>query len=91
MNQNSMSSVEEVGNWSVHIGLNLVTHIILKMKQMNKRYCLVHTITGYSYGSWESYGCEVIVINGTDVSDTEDLVADMMSLLASVYGKFYGK
>lgn len=55
MNQNSMSSVEEVGNWSVHIGLNLVTHIILKMKQMNKRYCLVHTITGYSYGSWKSY------------------------------------
>lgn len=54
---------------------------------MNKRYCLVHTITGYNYGSWESYGCEVIVINGTDVSDTEDLVADMMSLLASVYGK----
>lgn len=26
-----------------------------------------------------------------DVSDTEDLAADMMSLLASFSGKFYGK
>lgn len=40
---------------------------------------------------FESYGCEVIVINGMDVSDTEELSADMMSLLASFSGKFYGK
>ena len=40
---------------------------------------------------FESYGCEVIVINGMDVSDTEELAADMMSLLASFSGKFYGK
>ena len=40
---------------------------------------------------FESYGCEVIVINGIDVSDTEELAADMMSLLASFSGKFYGK
>lgn len=31
------------------------------------------------------------VINGMDVSDTEELAADMMSLLASFSGKFYGK
>lgn len=36
---------------------------------------------------FESYGCEVIVINGMDVSDTEELAADMMSLLASFSGK----
>ena len=40
---------------------------------------------------FESYGCEVIVINGMDVSDTEELAADMMSLLASFSSKFYGK
>lgn len=40
---------------------------------------------------FESYGCEVIVINGMDVSDTDELAADMMSLLASFSGKFYGK
>ena len=40
---------------------------------------------------FESYGCEVIVINGMDVSDTKELAADMMSLLASFSGKFYGK
>ena len=29
--------------------------------------------------------------NGVDVSDTEELAADMMSLLASFSGRFYGK
>ncbi|MBP5722374.1 MAG: hypothetical protein J6X18_02160 [Bacteroidales bacterium] len=40
---------------------------------------------------FESYGCKVVVLNGLDVSDTEELTADMMSLLASFSGKFYGK
>jgi len=40
---------------------------------------------------FESYGCEIIVINGMDVSDTEELAADMMSLLASFSGRFYGR
>ena len=40
---------------------------------------------------FESYGCEVIVINGIDVSDNEELTTDMISLLASISGKFYGK
>lgn len=40
---------------------------------------------------FESYGCEVIVVNGEGVSDTEELAADMMSLLASFSGRFYGK
>ena len=40
---------------------------------------------------FDSYGCEVIVINGIDVSDTEELAADMMSLLASFSGRLFGK
>lgn len=40
---------------------------------------------------FESYGCEVIVINGIDVSSEEELAADMLSLLASFSGKFYGR
>lgn len=40
---------------------------------------------------FESYGCEVIVLNGADVSSEEELAADMMSLLASFSGKFYGR
>lgn len=40
---------------------------------------------------FESYGCKVIVMNGNDVSDTEELAADMMSLLTSFSGKFYRK
>ena len=38
---------------------------------------------------FESCGCEVIVINGLDVSNEEELAADIMSLLASFSGKFY--
>ena len=36
---------------------------------------------------FESYGCEVIVVNGADVSSEEELAADMMSLIASFSGK----
>lgn len=40
---------------------------------------------------FESYGCDVIVINDIDISDTEELTTDMMSLLASFSGKLYMK
>lgn len=40
---------------------------------------------------FESYGCEVISINDIDVSDTEELATDMISLLASFSGRLYGK
>lgn len=40
---------------------------------------------------FESYGCEVIVLNGMDVSNEEELATDIMSLLASFSGKFYGR
>ena len=40
---------------------------------------------------FESYGCKIIVINEDDVSDTEEMADDMISLLASFSGKLYGK
>jgi len=40
---------------------------------------------------FESYGCKVIVLNGLDVSNEEELAADIMSILASFSGKFYGR
>ena len=36
-------------------------------------------------------GCEVIVINDVDVSSEEELATDIMSLMASFSGKFYGR
>ena len=36
---------------------------------------------------FESYGCEVIVVNGADVSSEEELTADMVSLITSFSGK----
>lgn len=40
---------------------------------------------------FESYGCEVIVINGLDVFNEEELATDIMRLIASFSGKFYSK
>ena len=40
---------------------------------------------------FEHCGCEVIVIDGIDVSNEEELATDIMSLMASFSGKFYGR
>lgn len=39
---------------------------------------------------FESYGCKVIVINETEINN-EELATDIMSLIASFSGKFYGR
>lgn len=39
---------------------------------------------------FESYGCEVIVVNNDSISNEEELCQDMMSLLASFSGRYYG-
>lgn len=77
------------------IGFVRLTNLIIN-KQVNK-LIIEHKdrLTRFQFSfikkMLESYGCEVIVTNGMDVSDTEELAADMMSLLASFSGKFYGK
>ena len=40
---------------------------------------------------FEYCGCEVVVIDGIDVSNEEEFATDIMSLMASFSGKFYGK
>ena len=76
-------------------GFNKITDLIIKGK-VNK-LIIEHKdrLTRFQFNfikkMYESYGCEVIVINGKDVSSEEELAADMMSLLASFSGKFYGK
>jgi excisionase family DNA binding protein len=40
---------------------------------------------------YESYGVEIICIEKADVSEEEKLVNDLMMLMASFSGKFYGK
>lgn len=40
---------------------------------------------------FEHCGCEVVVIDGIDVSNEEELATDIMSLMASFSGKFYGR
>ena len=52
-------------------------------------------LTRFQYGFIErmfnSYGVEIIRIEQTDVSDEDDLVGDMMALIASFSGKLYGR
>lgn len=40
---------------------------------------------------YESYGCEIICVEKNDVSEEEELVNDLMMLMASFSGKLYGK
>ena len=40
---------------------------------------------------FSSYGVEIIHIEKNDVSEQEDLVTDLVSLMASFSGKMYGR
>lgn len=40
---------------------------------------------------FNSYGVEIIHIEKNDVSEQEDLVSDIVSLMASFSGKLYGR
>lgn len=40
---------------------------------------------------FESYGCKVVVVEGEDVSSEEELCQDIISLVASFSGKYYGR
>ena len=44
-----------------------------------------------NFAAKSNNGCEVIVINGVDVSSEKELAADMVSLLVSFSGKFCGR
>lgn len=75
-------------------GFNRLTDLVIKGK-VNK-VIVEHKdrLTRFQFGfikkMHESYGCEVVVINDADVSSENELAADMMSLIASFSGKFYG-
>ena len=76
-------------------GFNRLTELIINRK-VNK-LIVEHKdrLTRFQFNfikkMFESYGCKVIVINDADVSSENELAADMMSLLASFSGKFYGR
>lgn len=76
-------------------GFNRLTDMIIKQKVQMLVVEHKDRLTRFQFNfikkMFESYGCKVVVLNGLDVSDTEELTADMMSLLASFSGKFYGK
>lgn len=76
-------------------GFNRLTELIVNRK-VNK-LIVEHKdrLTRFQFNfikkMFESYGCRVIIINDADVSNENELAADMMSLLASFSGKFYGR
>jgi predicted site-specific integrase-resolvase len=77
------------------IGFKNITDLIVN-KKINK-LIIEHKdrLTRFQFNfikkMFKSYGCEVIIINNADISCEEELAEDMMSLLASFSGKFYGK
>lgn len=76
-------------------GFNRLTDMIIKQKVnvlvIEHKDRLTRFQFNFIRKMFESYGCKVVVVNGMDVSDMEELATDMMSLLASFSGKFYGK
>ena len=76
-------------------GFNKLTELIIQ-KKVNK-LVVEHKdrLTRFQFNfikkMFESYGCEVVVINDIDVSIEEELATDIISLMASFSGKFYGR
>ena len=76
-------------------GFNKLTELIIQ-KKVNK-LVVEHKdrLTRFQFNfikkMFESYGCEVVVINDIDVSSEEELATDIISLIASFSGKFYGR
>ena len=76
-------------------GFNRLTDLVIQGK-VNK-VIIEHTdrLTRFQFNFirklFASYDCTVVVLNEADVSSEEELSADMMSLLASFSGKFYGR
>lgn len=76
-------------------GFNKLTDLVIKQK-VNK-IIIEHKdrLTRFQFNFIEkmfnSYDCEIIIVNNADVSSEEELATDMMSLLASFSGKFYGR
>ena len=76
-------------------GFNKLTELIIQ-KKVNK-LVVEHKdrLTRFQFNfikkMFESYGCEVVVINDIDVSSEEELATDIISLMASFSGKFYGR
>ena len=53
-------------------------------------------LSGFQYHfierMYKVFGCEIIAVDDKeDVSDVEELTRDLMALLASFSGKYYGK
>lgn len=76
-------------------GLNKLTDLIIsgnveKLIIENK-----DRLTRFQYNFickvFKSYGCEVVVIDDITKNDDDELVNDMLSLIASFSGRFYGK
>lgn len=76
-------------------GFNKLSDLILKKKINQVIIENKDRLTRFQYNFikkiFNNYGCEIIVVNDTVMTDNEELTTDMMALLASFSGKYYGK
>jgi len=89
--------IKDVGSGlsDTRVGLTKLINLVID-KRINK-VIIEHKdrLTRFQYNLIEkffnSYGTEIIHIEKNDVSEEEDLVTDMVSLMASFSGKMYGR
>jgi len=89
--------IKDVGSGlnDTRVGLNKLINLVIG-KKINKTI-IEHKdrLTRFQYNLIEkffnSYGVEIIHVEKNDISEQEDLVTDMVSLMASFSGKLYGK
>lgn len=77
-------------------GFNTLTNLIVNGKITKVIIEHKDRLTRFQFNFFEKmyniFGCKIIVLEDKeDVSDAEDLTRDLMALLASFYGKYYGK
>lgn len=89
--------IKDVGSGlsDTRIGFIKLTNLVIDLKI--KKVIIEHKdrLTRFQYKFIEkmfnSYGVEIIHIENNDVGEQEDLVTDIISLMASFSGKVYGK
>jgi putative resolvase len=76
------------------IGFNKLTKLITEGKINKLVIENKDRLTRFQFNFIEKmfkhYGCDIIVVDKKDVSDNEELVVDMLAILASFSGKYYG-
>lgn len=95
---NKRTNIDDATDQLLHLfsGFTQLTNLVVN-KKVNK-VLVEHKdrLTRFQFNfierMYKEFGCEIIVIeNKIEVSDADELTRDLMALLASFSGKYYGR